>query len=239
MLAVAALHKAFPRKHRQHRASANALSAAIACVADVHSSAPVEPLTPYCRSMTDTFQATTKADAQFVHDEWDRRTRAHDIDGLLDLYLADAVLESPLVPRVLDQSSGVLHGHDELRRFFVLGTAGRPNDLVRWYRTGQYMFNGHTLIWEYPGKLPNGNRSTWSRSWSWLARASPGTASTGAGTEHLCSSAPLVRALAEPGTTGRVTPGGRAGPHGVSARAGSRVLFVLVFKPLKGMVRGR
>jgi hypothetical protein len=105
-------------------------------------------------SMTDTFQAATRADAQFVHDEWDRRTRAHDIDGLLDLYLADATLESPLVPRVLDQPSGVLRGHDELRRFFVLGTAGRPNDLVRWYRTGQYMFNGHTLTWEYPRQAP-------------------------------------------------------------------------------------
>ena len=44
--------------------------------------------------MTGAFQAATAADAQFVHDEWDRRTRAHDIDGLLDLYLADAILES-------------------------------------------------------------------------------------------------------------------------------------------------
>jgi hypothetical protein len=104
--------------------------------------------------MTDTFQAATRADAQFVHDEWDRRTRARDIDGLLDLYLADATLESPLVPRVLDQPSGVLRGHEELRRFFVLGTAGRPDNLVRWYRTGEYMFNGHTLIWEYPRQAP-------------------------------------------------------------------------------------
>jgi hypothetical protein len=104
--------------------------------------------------MADTFQAATTPDAQFVHDEWDRPTRAHDIDGLLDLYLADAILESPLVPVVLDQPSGVLRGHDELRRFFELGTAGRPDDLVRWYRTGQYMFNGHTLIWEYPRQAP-------------------------------------------------------------------------------------
>ena len=88
-------------------------------------------------SMTGTFQAATAVDAPFVHDEWDRRTRAYDIDRLLDLYLADAILESLLVPRVLDQASGVLRGHDELRRFFVQGTAGRPNDLVRWYRPGQ------------------------------------------------------------------------------------------------------
>jgi hypothetical protein len=104
--------------------------------------------------MTDAATMPTRADAQFVHDEWDRRTRAHDIEGLLELYLPDATLESPLVPRVLDQTSGVLHGHDELRTFFVRGTEGRPNDLVRWYRTGEFMFDKRTLIWEYPRQAP-------------------------------------------------------------------------------------
>jgi hypothetical protein len=59
-----------------------------------------------------------------------------------------------LLPRVLDRPSGVFRGHDELRRFFVLGTADRLDDLVRWYRTGQYLFNGHLLIWEYPRQAP-------------------------------------------------------------------------------------
>ena len=104
--------------------------------------------------MANALDTATREEAQFVHDEWDRRTRAHDIDGLVDLYLPDATLESPLVPRILDQQSGVLHGYDELRQFFVKGTAGRPNELVRWYRTGQYMFDGCTLIWEYPRQAP-------------------------------------------------------------------------------------
>jgi hypothetical protein len=105
-------------------------------------------------TMADALDTATQADAQFVHDEWDRRTQAHDIDGLVDLYVPDATLESPLVPRILDQQSGVLHGHDELRHFFMKGTAGRPNELVRWYRTGRYMFDGCTLIWEYPRQAP-------------------------------------------------------------------------------------
>jgi steroid delta-isomerase len=104
--------------------------------------------------MTKPSEAATRADAQFVHDEWDGRTRAHNIDGLLELYLPDATLESPLVPRIMDQPSGVLHGHDELRPFFVRGTEGRPNELVRWYRTGEFMFDGRTLIWEYPRQAP-------------------------------------------------------------------------------------
>src|SRR3954469_22015447 len=104
--------------------------------------------------MDDILRLATREDAQFVHDEWDRRTRAHDIDGLVDLYLPDAILESPLVPRVMDISSGILRGHDELREFFIRGTKGRPNDIVRWYRTGRFMFDGHTLMWEYPRQGP-------------------------------------------------------------------------------------
>jgi len=34
----------------------------------------------------------TAEDAAFVYHEWDRRTRDHDIDGLLELYLSDAIL---------------------------------------------------------------------------------------------------------------------------------------------------
>jgi steroid Delta-isomerase len=104
--------------------------------------------------MIEALRTATPGDAQFVHDEWDRRTRAHDIDGLVDLYLPEATLESPLVARILDQPSGVLRGHRELRDFFVRGTQGRPNDLVRWYRTGEFMFNGRTLFWEYPRQAP-------------------------------------------------------------------------------------
>lgn len=102
--------------------------------------------------------ATTRADAQFVHDEWDRRTRAHDIDGLLELYLPDAVLESPLVPRIMDTTSGVLAGHRQLREFFERGTRGRPNELVRFHRSGQFLFADGRLFWEYPRQTPDGDQ---------------------------------------------------------------------------------
>lgn len=98
----------------------------------------------------------TAADADFIYREWDTRTRAHDIDALLQLYTEDAVLESPLVPRILDQRSGVLTGHAQLQAFFRRGTDTRPNELVRWYRTGYYLFDGHTLMWEYPRTHPDG-----------------------------------------------------------------------------------
>lgn len=101
---------------------------------------------------------TTRTHAQYVHDEWDRRTRAHDIDGLLDLYLPHAVLESPLVPRIMDTTSGVLTGHRQLREFFERGTRGRPNELVRFHRSGQFLFEDDRLVWEYPRQTPEGDQ---------------------------------------------------------------------------------
>jgi hypothetical protein len=55
----------------------------------------------------------------------------------------------------MDCPRGVLRGHDELWTFFVRGTAGRPNDIVRWYRTGRFMFDGQILMWEYPRQTPS------------------------------------------------------------------------------------
>jgi hypothetical protein len=54
--------------------------------------------------MTHVLPTAQSADAQFVHDQWDARTRAHDIDGLLGLYIPSAILESPLATRILNRS---------------------------------------------------------------------------------------------------------------------------------------
>lgn len=102
--------------------------------------------------------STSYSDAQFVHQEWHRRTIAHDIDALVDLYLPDGVLESPLVPRIMDRPSGVLVGHAELREFFERGTRGRPEELVRFHRTGDFLFNNGRLVWEYPRATPAGDQ---------------------------------------------------------------------------------
>lgn len=103
-------------------------------------------------------ETASAEDADFIYREWDRRTRAGDIEALLDLYVPEAILETPLIPRILDQPSGILIGHDAIRPFFRRGTEKRPNELVRWYRTGHYLFNGHTLTWEYPRQTPAGDQ---------------------------------------------------------------------------------
>jgi len=101
---------------------------------------------------------STRQQAQFIFDEWDRRARSLDVPSLLDLYDDDAVLESPLVPRILDRPGGVLRGKRELERFFTEGGRRRPNELVRWQRTGAYLWDGRILSWEYQRATPDGDQ---------------------------------------------------------------------------------
>lgn len=85
---------------------------------------------------------------------------ARDTEGLLALYAEKAVLESPLVPAILDgRANGALRGRDEMRRFFEEGARRRPNDLVRWHRTGRWLTDGERmLVWEYPRAAPDGDQ---------------------------------------------------------------------------------
>jgi ketosteroid isomerase-like protein len=94
-----------------------------------------------------------------IYEAWHERARTGDVEGLLALYAQDAVLETPLIPAILDDTPrGELRGQAALRRFFEEGTRRRPNELVRWYRTGTYLCDGRTLFWEYPRALPNGEQ---------------------------------------------------------------------------------
>jgi hypothetical protein len=104
--------------------------------------------------------STFLSDCERIHHEWHMCAKARDTEGLLALYAADAVLESPLVMAILDgRASGTLCGHDELRRFFAEGARRRPNELVRWYRTGTWLTDGERLlVWEYPRATPDGDQ---------------------------------------------------------------------------------
>ena len=113
-----------------------------------------------CRRQNDVVAGDFRADCARVFREWHELARALDTQGLLALYSEDAVLESPLVPAILDDKlDGVLRGHDEFRRFFVEGVRRRPNELVRWYRTGEWLTDGRRLlVWEYPRQAPDGDQ---------------------------------------------------------------------------------
>ncbi len=115
-------------------------------------------MTPQADNRTVPQQTASAEDARFVYGEWDRRARALDVPGLLELYTDDAVFESPLAPRILDRASGMLRGKEELARFLTEGGRRRPNDKVRWHRSGHYLWDGRTLSWEYRRDAPHGDQ---------------------------------------------------------------------------------
>ena len=94
-----------------------------------------------------------------IFELWHSYAQERNTVGLLSLYAEDAVFESPLVPAILDDArSGVLHGKKEIERFLSEGTQRRPNELVKWYRTGEYLTDGRMLVWEYPRETPDGEQ---------------------------------------------------------------------------------
>ena len=80
-------------------------------------------------------------DMERIHHQWHEYAKGRDTAALIGLYAEDAVFESPLVPVILEE-----------------GTRRRPNELVRWHRTGQYLVAGDTLVWEYPRQTPEGDQ---------------------------------------------------------------------------------
>lgn len=93
---------------------------------------------------------------EHIYAKWHEYAKNRQVDNLADLYAENAVLESPLIPAILNIPSGVAKGREEIRHFLAEGTKRRPNDLVLWYRTGKYFCDGTTLIWEYPRQIPEG-----------------------------------------------------------------------------------
>lgn len=90
-------------------------------------------------------------DINEIFEKWHEYAKNRDTEKLLYLYADDAVFESPLVPAILDDKfDGVLKGKEEIKKFLIEGTKRRPNELVKWFRTGEYLTNGKTLVWEYP-----------------------------------------------------------------------------------------
>jgi hypothetical protein len=86
-----------------------------------------------------------------IYEAWHERARAGAIDELIELYAPEAIFESPLVPVLTDCELDVCRGHEELRRFLEEGVRARPNELVRWYRTGEFLSNGRLLSAEGGG----------------------------------------------------------------------------------------
>ncbi|MBP2622512.1 nuclear transport factor 2 family protein [Streptococcus oricebi] len=95
---------------------------------------------------------------QEIYEKWHEYAKGKDTEALIALYAEEAIFESPLVPAILDIENGVLEGKAAIRHFLEEGTKRRPNELVKWFRTGEYLTNGKILMWEYPRMTDDGEQ---------------------------------------------------------------------------------
>ena len=95
---------------------------------------------------------------RYIYEKWHQYAKERDVEALIALYADHAVFESPLVPAILDRTNGVLNGKDEIKFFLQEGTKRRPNELVKWFRRGDYLTNRRLLVWEYPRQTDEGEQ---------------------------------------------------------------------------------
>jgi SnoaL-like domain len=98
-------------------------------------------------------------DCARIFEMWHEYAKARDVENLIELYADDAILETPLVTAILDdRTSGILRGRAEIKHFFERGVERRPDELLKWYRSGIFLTNGKLLTWEYPRATPSGDQ---------------------------------------------------------------------------------
>jgi len=100
--------------------------------------------------------ATTEQQAARIYELWDKYLREGDMEGMATIYADDATVQSPLVPTFFGPGKGIARGKEEVLLFLKETVKRRPDNEVHWHRNG-YLWNGKTLIWEYPTETPYGH----------------------------------------------------------------------------------
>ncbi|QBS09811.1 nuclear transport factor 2 family protein [Legionella israelensis] len=101
-------------------------------------------------------QDELKQQAENIYKAWDKALANNDIESLLELYADDAVIESPLIPHLLETDSGILRGKSELRLLIEKVAERKP--FIRKHFKQNFFTDGKTLIFEYPRQTPDGEQ---------------------------------------------------------------------------------
>jgi steroid Delta-isomerase len=102
---------------------------------------------------------STEAEIRRVYERWHEMIVSRNLDGLMELYAEDSVLESSAVLVLEGNSTGVLKGRNLIRKHFASFFDMMAKDAsVELYRPGTFFSDGKTLMWEYPSKSPRGDQ---------------------------------------------------------------------------------
>lgn len=108
--------------------------------------------------------ADTEAAIRHVYEQWHEAVVRRDIEGLMALYVEDAILESPLVWAVHpEHGSGILRGKVAIGDFSRRGSAVRRTALA--VGTGQESSSPMVANWHgnIPARPRTATKSIWSR----------------------------------------------------------------------------
>lgn len=101
-------------------------------------------------------QEKLKAAAECIYYAWDKALANNDVDGLLKLYAQDAIIESPLIPHLLETDTGILKGGNALR--LLIEKVAQRKPAIRKHFKQNFFTDGKTLIFEYPRQTPDGEQ---------------------------------------------------------------------------------
>lgn len=103
-----------------------------------------------------TNQEALKQQAENIYAAWDKALANNDVESLLSLYADDTVIESPLIPHILETDTGILRGKSELRSLIEKVAERKP--FIRKHFKQNFFTDGKTLIFEYPRETPDGEQ---------------------------------------------------------------------------------
>lgn len=125
-------------------------------------------------------------DFERIYNDWHEFAKNRDTARLFGLYDDNAVFESPLVPLIMQQQSGILRGKADILAFLEEGTRRRPNERVRWYRNGTHFTTGTRWFGNTRAKRPTAIKWIFWNSCRLPVEKLSITAFTGTGSARRC-----------------------------------------------------
>jgi hypothetical protein len=99
----------------------------------------------------------TKEMIERVYHEWDKALSSNNVDALMGLYAPDAIIESPLIPHLLNKERGICKGHKEIIELLNVVAEHKPP--ARQYYRSDFLTDGkRKFMWEYPRSTPQGDQ---------------------------------------------------------------------------------
>ncbi len=88
-----------------------------------------------------------------IYGAWDAALSHHDASALVAMYAEDAVIQSPLIPRLMHRPRAFCRGRGEIRALYEAVLAWRP-EVQRSLRMA-YVTDGQRITAEYPRDAPD------------------------------------------------------------------------------------